>query len=100
MSRELGDSSGEILGWLEAGRVERSRGERAAARAAFAEGLQTQLDHVDPIVQVFAKSALADLFLQVPIGGRDHADIDRNWRTAAHAFKRMPFQDAKKLGLN
>jgi tetratricopeptide (TPR) repeat protein len=39
VSRQLGDRGGEILGWLEAGRVERARGAWEASRSCFASGL-------------------------------------------------------------
>ena len=56
-------------------------------------------DDAQPVVEVFAESALGDFFRQVLVGGGHHADIDRDVLVAAHAGEFLFLQDAEHLGL-
>ena len=44
--------------------------------AALAQRRQADGDHVQAVVEVLAEAAGADLVLQVPVGGGEHADVD------------------------
>ncbi len=53
----------------------------------------------DPVEQVLAEEAFADHPFEVPVGGGDDADVDRDEFVAADAGKGTFLEDAEKLGL-
>jgi len=58
------------------------------------------LDDVDAVIEVFAKSALADGILELVIGGGDQADIDFDGAGAAEAHEGAFLEDAQDFGLH
>ena len=67
--------------------------------AAIAQRRQVQLEHAEAIVQVFAKSFVADVLLQILIRGGDDAHIDADFLGRADGQERMAFQNSQQLGL-
>ena len=67
--------------------------------AAIAQRRQEQLEHAEAIVQVLAKSLVADVLLQVLIRGGDHADVDVDFFGRADGQEWMAFENAQQLGL-
>ena len=43
---------------------------------AFTQWGQMNIDHVDPVKQIFAEIAQSNLFRQIAVGGEDEADAD------------------------
>ena len=73
--------------------------------AAFPQGRQFQVHHADAIVQVLAEGSAPHEFGQIPVGRRDHADVDADGDLAPDAVElafRKHAQEAaayfKKLG--
>ena len=66
---------------------------------AFAQRRQTHGKHVQPIVQVVAKSAVRDSFLEIAVRRGDDADVDLSRARSAEALELTLLQDAQKLGL-
>ena len=64
------------------------------------QGGDDDFQHAEAEEQIAAEKPFRHVLLQVPIGGGDHPDIDRDRLAAADALEGMPFQDAKELGLN
>ena len=54
---------------------------------------------VEPVVQVLAEAALADLLLQVPVRGGDDAHVDMKRLLASYALERTLLQDTQYLDL-
>ena len=67
--------------------------------AAIAQRRQVQLEHAEAIIQVFAKSFFADVFLQILVRRRDHAHIDAHFFRRTDRQKRMAFQNSQQLRL-
>ena len=55
--------------------------------------------HLKPKIQVFAKPARTDQFVQIAIGRADDADIDGNFLVAAHRRDRLLLKDCEELAL-
>ena len=70
-----------------------------SSRRSRKAGVQ-QADHVEPVVQVLAKPAGANQGLQVLVGGRQDADVDRDRLRAADALERHLLEHAQQLGLD
>ena len=56
-------------------------------------------ENIEPVEQVFPESALPDLFLQIPVGGRDDPHIDLDGFGAAQPLKLAVLDDPEQLGL-
>ncbi len=67
---------------------------------ALAQGRHVQADHVEPVVQVFAKPPGSDQGLEVLMGRGQDPDVDRDRLRAADALERHLLQDAEQLGLD
>ena len=65
----------------------------------LAQWRQIQRDHVQAVVEVFAKLAGAGRFAQIPLGGGDDADIDGAWRIAAEPLDAALLQHPQQLDL-
>ena len=67
--------------------------------APLAQGRQFQIDYIQAIQQILAQLIIADGFVWVFIGCRQHAHIHGNFAVATDAPQRAIFQHAKQLGL-
>ncbi len=67
---------------------------------AFAQRRQFQRHHVQPVIQVFAKTPGADFLCQVAPGGGDHAHIDGDRPRLAHRLAFAGLQETQQLGLH
>ena len=56
-------------------------------------------DDSQPIKEVFPKTALRDLLVQILVGRRDHPNIDLQWLSGADRFDFAILQCPKDLGL-
>ena len=56
-------------------------------------------ENIEPVEQVFPESALPDLFLQIPVGGRNDPHIDLDGFGAAQPLKLAVLDDPEQLGL-
>ncbi len=80
--------------------VQEIQGQLEDVLAPIAQGRCVKTDHVEPVVQVFAKPAGPDQGLEVLMGRRQDPDIDGDGLRAADALKRHFLQDAEQLGLD
>lgn len=55
---------------------------------------------VESVKQVFAKRSVRDHGPQVPVGGRNHADVHRNGPVDAERGDLLVLQNAQQLGLH
>ena len=60
---------------------------------------QRDVHDVDPVVEVFAESALLDGRLEIAVGRHDHPDIDRELFAAADGPHGALLEHAQQLGL-
>ena len=67
---------------------------------ALAQRRNIQRHHVEPVVQIFAESALLERRAQVLVGGGDHAHVDAARDVAAQALELALLQDAQQLHLD
>ena len=67
--------------------------------AAFAQGRQANLDHVQAIVKIFAEPSLLHFLGKILVGGGDDADVDLDLLISADAVEAAFLQDAQKIGL-
>ncbi|HEU4404828.1 MAG TPA: hypothetical protein VFS43_06010 [Polyangiaceae bacterium] len=98
---------------LERPRAEAAHGLAQLARLGGEEGLREQrdvvaplaqrrhveLDHVEPVVQVFAEAAGRDLGHEVLVGGRDDAHVDPRRPLGAQRLHLALLDRAQQLGL-
>src|SRR5450631_1424671 len=56
-------------------------------------------ENVEPVEQVFPESAVLDLFLQVPVGGRDDPYVGLNGAGTAQPLKLAVLDDPEQFGL-
>ncbi|CRM82831.1 hypothetical protein [Pseudomonas sp. 22 E 5] len=63
-------------------------GQRQDIAGALAQWAEFEADHIQAVVEVFAKVPRVDGFFQLHVGGRQYAYINRNAlaRTQAHHF--------------
>src|SRR6185436_16005131 len=66
---------------------------------ALAQGRQADFDDREPIVEIGAKATFVHLRLEVAVGGRNHANVDRDSLIAADAFHLAAFERAQQLWL-
>src|SRR6185312_16325460 len=59
-----------------------------------------KLHHVEAVIQVGAKAALLDLLLQIGIGRKDEAKIDRHLALGADRTNAAILEDAQQLALH
>src|SRR5689334_20423272 len=57
-------------------------------------------EDIQPVIQVHAKTAGADFAEQIPVGGRDDADIGVDRPVSTHAFEFPFLQYAKQRNLH
>ena len=68
--------------------------------ARVAQRRQRDRQHVQPVEQVLAElSRACTSSSQVPVGRRDHADVDADVGRAADALERLLLEKAQQLGL-
>ena len=67
--------------------------------AALAQGRNRETDDVEPIVQVFAESAVLHELLEVGVGGRDDAHVDGHRCGLAERVDFARFEETEQLGL-
>ena len=67
--------------------------------SSLSQAWQLDLNHGQPIVQVFPECALAHHGSQISIGGGDDSDIDRFGSRGAHALYLVVLQNPQKLAL-
>src|SRR5579875_2732974 len=65
----------------------------------FPQRWQMERHDVEPVVKIFAETALAHRLLQVEVGGRNDAHIDLNGLRAANALQLLFLEHAQQLGL-
>jgi len=59
-----------------------------------------QWQHIEPVIQVFAKTAGGDLGFEVPVRGGHHPHVDGDRLAAAHRIDLAPLQHAQQLDLH
>lgn len=96
LHRGVGD--GERVATLGGGGEEVLDEEGDVVGAIFEVG-QVELHDGKAVVEVFAEGATCDLFAEVPVGGSDDADIDRDDLVAADPFDLTALEGAEELGL-
>src|SRR5579864_7350473 len=64
------------------------------------EGIDDDLDHVQPEVQVFAECSPFDSPFEVAIRRRDDSDFHLDGRIAPHPFEGVALEHTQKLSLN
>ena len=60
---------------------------------------QLQIDHVEPVVQVFAEGAVGDRLFEVAMGGGDDPDIHLDGFLAAHPLEFVVLEHLQEFGL-
>ena len=80
------------------GTYEVARQDRDIA-GAFAQRRKRNGEHIQPIVEVFAKPSLFDFLPERPIGRGDHANVDLNRFTPADTIHFTFLQDPQQLRL-
>ena len=75
------------------------RGQRQDVVAAVAQRREREGKYVEAVVEIFAEPAGGDFRAQQPIGGRDHAHVERHGGGAADALDLPLLQHAQQLGL-
>src|SRR5262245_29608234 len=79
--------------------VEKMSDELRDILAAVAERRQVNGHHVEPVVEVFAKTARGGLGQQVAVAGGNDAGIDANGLRIAHAFELSLLERTQQLYL-
>ena len=83
------------------GRVRQQHpGQRQDVVSPLAQRGHVQLDHLEPIVQVLAKSAARNSVGQLAVGGGQHAHVDPAALVLAHAADLALLQRAQQLDLH
>ena len=67
---------------------------------AFAQRRDFQIDHGDAIVEIRAEEPLPDRMGDVPVGGRDKAEVHADGLRSAHAMEAALLKDPQELGLH
>ena len=84
---------------LEAGSSEANEIGAVSSVEAYAASASFARNHLDAVVQVFAKGAFGDLRFQILVGGGQQPHVDRNGRPASHALYHSFLKHSKNLGL-
>ena len=79
--------------------LEEVHGQQRDVLGPLAQRGQVDPDHVEPVEQVGAESALLDLILQDLVGGRDDPDVDLERLRPADALELPGLEHAEQLGL-
>src|SRR5581483_6334907 len=66
---------------------------------ALAQRRGIESDHVQPVIQIFAKSSIAHIFRKISIGSGDHSDIERMRMRPTDTFKLALLKNAEQLSL-
>src|SRR5581483_12210333 len=74
--------------------------EEADVLAPLAEGRQRNREHAQAVVEIEAEAAFVHRFAEIPVGRRDHADVDRARPVAADRAHLLVLQDAEELRLD
>lgn len=67
---------------------------------AFAQRRDFQIDHGYAIVEIRAEEPLPDRMGDVPVGGRDKAEVHADGLRSAHAMEAALLKDPQELGLH
>jgi hypothetical protein len=60
----------------------------------FANGRNSDVDHVEPVKEIFAKSPFFDFLLEILVGCRENPDIGVDRPGAAQPFELLILQNA------
>ena len=63
------------------------------------EGGQMQLQHVQPVIQIFSEPLVSNELVKVPIRCGDDPDVDLDWRVSADAGEFLFLEHTKKFRL-
>ena len=74
-------------------------GQQVDVAATLVEPGQMQIDHIEPVVQIFAKFAARNRRFQILVGGSDDAHVDAVHFACADRPHLLVFDDAQKLDL-
>ncbi len=74
-------------------------GQRADIAGAFGQCRQCDFHRVEPVIQILAKTAVADHRRQIGIGGADHAHLGVAFTVGAQPLVTAGFQHAQQLHL-
>src|SRR5215510_3396787 len=74
-------------------------GDRQDVLRPFPQRRQPDLEHVEPVEEVFSESAVPDFLFQILVGGGNHSDIGPPRLTFAKSLKDFFLQKAKQLTL-
>src|SRR5690606_7666777 len=74
--------------------------ERLQVGRAFTKRWNLELDDAEAIVEIAAKSAALHLELQIPVGGRDDAYVDRHQAVRSHRAKLSLLQYTQQFRLH
>ena len=78
---------------------EQMAGQRQDVQRAFPQGLPVHRENRQTVVQILPEAALTDRFRQVPVGGRNHPDIQGDGLASAHPFHFPFLKNPEQLGL-
>ena len=66
---------------------------------AFSQGRNGNIDLTHPVIEIFTKLVGTNQFMQVLVGGTQHAHIHRNFLAATDTLNDALLQEAQQLGL-
>src|SRR5205807_6042009 len=95
----LGRHAGELLPALAAEAIDEVLHEERNVVAPLLERRERDLEDVETEEEVFAEAARLDLFLEVAVGGADHANVDVDLALAPEPAEPLVLEDAEELGL-
>src|SRR4029077_20108365 len=75
------------------------RGKQPDVTVAFAKRRQGDRHDLQAVEEVLAELPLGDFLLEVPVRGRNDADVDANVGEAADTLERLLLQESEELGL-
>src|SRR5690606_3560296 len=83
VAREAFDLFGNFLECL----LQKVFDQQGDVRHTFAQGGQLQVNHVDTIKQILAKTSLGNCLLEIFIGGQDAASVDGDGFYSTNCFE-------------
>ena len=95
--RWAGLNGAVAIACMEGGKVSREHGH---VFSALPKGRGGEGQHVEPVIEVFAKATSLDLLLKVFVGGSDHSNIDLDWLAPAHGLDDPFLNGAKQFDLH